>query len=138
MTNSVIMRFWQKKLRLLTLAHAQRMVIVVIGRPRRATGPRLPPRSSRLDLGWVCRDAVGRSIVVCPHVFSRTVAAVDTKRGYVGMCNGRSVQQESGVAFIQDLRRGPKIIYSCYTRCVLIRDRHPIAWNGIAHLAETY
>ena len=32
------------------------------------------------------------------HVFSRTVAAVDTKRGYVGMCNGRLVQEESGAA----------------------------------------
>ena len=47
---------------------------------------------------------VGRlvNLLVCdfvsPHVFSRTVAAVDTKRGYVGMCNGRSVQQESGAA----------------------------------------
>ena len=30
--------------------------------------------------------------------FSRTVAAVDTKRGYVGMCNGRSAQQESGTS----------------------------------------
>ena len=39
---------------------------------------------------------VGRS--VCPHVFSRTMAAVDTKRGYVGMFNGRSAQQESRVA----------------------------------------
>ena len=39
---------------------------------------------------------VGRS--VCPHVFSRTVAAIDTKRGYVGICNGRSAQQESGAA----------------------------------------
>ena len=29
----------------------------------------------------------------------RSVAlSVDTKRGYVGMCNGRSAQQESGVA----------------------------------------
>ena len=35
---------------------------------------------------------------VCPHVFSRTVAAVDTKRRYVDMCNGRSAQQESGAA----------------------------------------
>ena len=35
---------------------------------------------------------------VCPHVFSRTVAVVDTKRGYLGMCSGRSAQQESGVA----------------------------------------
>ena len=32
---------------------------------------------------------------VC-HVFSRTVAVVDTKRGYVSMYNGRSAQQESG------------------------------------------
>ena len=42
--------------------------------------------------------SVGRSVCVCicSHVFSRTVAAVDTKRGYVGMCNGRSAQQESG------------------------------------------
>ena len=32
---------------------------------------------------------------VCPHVFSQTVAVVDTKRGYVGMCNRRSAQQES-------------------------------------------
>ena len=49
----------------------------------------------------VCRSvgrSVGRSVCVCicSHVFSRTVAAVDTKRGYVGMCNGRSAQQESG------------------------------------------
>ena len=37
---------------------------------------------------------VSRSVgeCVCPHVFSRTVAVVDTKRGYVGMCNGRSAQ----------------------------------------------
>ena len=36
---------------------------------------------------------------VSPHVFSLTVAAVDAKkRGYVGMCNGRSAQQESGAA----------------------------------------
>ena len=44
--------------------------------------------------------SVGRSVglCLCSHVFSRTVAAVDTKRGYVGMCNGRSAQQESGAA----------------------------------------
>ena len=59
----------------LTRAHAQRGVIVV-------------------SLS-VCRS-VGRS--VCPHVISRIVAVVDTKRGYVGMCNWRSAQQESGVA----------------------------------------
>ena len=39
---------------------------------------------------------VGQS--VCPHVFSRTEAVVDTKHGYVGMCNGRSAQRESGAA----------------------------------------
>ena len=45
---------------------------------------------------WSTRYCVvGRFV---PHVFSRTVAAVDTKRGYVGMCNGRSAQQESGAA----------------------------------------
>ena len=31
-------------------------------------------------------------------MFSQTVAVVDTKLGYVGMCNGRSAQQESGAA----------------------------------------
>ena len=35
------------------------------------------------------------------------------------------------------LRRGPKIIYSCYTRCALIRDRRPTAWDGFARPAET-
>ena len=53
----------------------------------------------------------GRSVClsVCSHVFSRTVAAVDTKRGCVGTYNGRSVQQESGVALSKI------IIYSYYT-----------------------
>ena len=75
---------------------------------------------------------------VCTHVFSRTVAAVDTKRGYVGMCNGRSAQQESGA------RRCPrtaclkrKKLYSYYTRCALIRDRQPTAWDGFARPAQT-
>ena len=57
-------------------AHAQRRVIVV-GR----------------SVGQSVGLSVGLS--VCPHVFSRTVAVEDTKRGYVGMCNGRSAQQES-------------------------------------------
>ena len=35
------------------------------------------------------------------------------------------------------LRRGPKIIYSYYTRCALIRDRKPTAWDGFARPAET-
>ena len=63
----------------LTLAvHAQRRVIVVC------------------RVGQSVGRLVGRSL--CTHVFSRTVAAVDTKRGYVGMCNGRSAQQESGTS----------------------------------------
>ena len=35
------------------------------------------------------------------------------------------------------LRRGPKIIYSYYTRCALITDRQPTAWDGFARPAET-
>ena len=34
------------------------------------------------------------------------------------------------------LRRGPKIIYSYYTRCALIRDRQPTAWDDFARSAE--
>ena len=55
-----------------------------------------------------CSRLVGRSVgwLICwfvggfvsPHVLSQTVAAVDTERGYVGMCNRRSAQQESGAA----------------------------------------
>ena len=56
--------------------------------------PRARMRSERL------LQLVGQSVGLwfCPHVFSRTVATVDTKRGYVGMCNGRSAQQRSGAA----------------------------------------
>ena len=45
--------------------------------------------------GSVCRSVC---VSVCSHVFSLTVGAVDTKRGYVCMCNGRLAQQESGAA----------------------------------------
>ena len=34
------------------------------------------------------------------------------------------------------LRRGPKIIYSYYTRCALNRDRQPTAWDDFARPAE--
>ena len=64
-------------------AHAQRRVIVV-------------GRCFCLSVGRSVGVSVG--LCLCSHVFSRTVAAVDTKRGYVGMCNGRSAQQESGAA----------------------------------------
>ena len=43
----------------------------------------------------VCRSV---ALSVCRNVFSRTVAMVGSKRGYVGMCNRRSAQQESGAA----------------------------------------
>ena len=61
-----------------------------------------------------------------------------TKHEYVGMCNGRSAQQESGAALSKNgmFRRGPKIIKSYYTSCALIRDRQPTAWDGFAHPAE--
>ena len=47
-----------------------------------------------------CSRSVGLPVCVsvCSHVFSRTVAAVDTKRRCVGTCNGRSAQQESGAS----------------------------------------
>ena len=35
------------------------------------------------------------------------------------------------------LRQGSKIIYSYYTRCALIRDCEPTAWDGFARPAET-
>ena len=50
-------------------------------------------------------QSVGRFVgtgFVSPRVFSRTVAAIDTKRGYLGMCNGRSAQQESGAALSEN------------------------------------
>ena len=36
------------------------------------------------------------SVSTLSHVFSRTVAVVDTKHGYVGKYNGRSAKQEPG------------------------------------------
>ena len=48
--------------------------------------------------GYCSRSGRSVGLSLCTHVFSRTVAAVHTKRGYVGMCNGRSAQQESGTS----------------------------------------
>ena len=66
-------------------------------------------RSEGLPVIVVGRSAIGtRSVGLClslrfPRFLSnRTVAAVDTKLGYVGMCNGRSAQYIrvwSGVEF---------------------------------------
>ena len=47
-------------------------------------------------VGWFVSFSLRLSVAT--HVFSRSMAAVDTKRGCVGMCNGRSAQQESGAA----------------------------------------
>ena len=82
-----------------------------------------------------CSRSVG--LCLCSHVFSRTVVAVDTKRGYVGMCIGHSKSVERRCPRTACLRRGPKIIYSYYTRCALIRDRQPTAWDGFARPTET-
>ena len=67
------------------------------------------------------------------------MAAVDAKRGYVGMCNGRSAEQESRAALSKNSMftgGGAKIIYSYYTRCALIRDRQPTTWDDFARPAE--
>ena len=49
-----------------------------------------------LSVGRLVGRLVGLS--VCLHFFSRITAVVDTKLGYVVMCNGRSAQQESGAS----------------------------------------
>ena len=59
--------------------------------------------------------SVGRS--VCRFVglsASRTVAAVDTKRGYVGMCNGYSAVW-SGVVQEQHVYGGGQKLYTAIT-----------------------
>ena len=74
------------------------------------------------------------------------MAAVDAKRGYVGMCNGRSAQQESGAALSKNSMftagGGPKIIYSYYTRCALIRDQRALGtarvWSGLVQEQHVY
>ena len=53
--------------------------------------------------GLLLSVCVSLSLSVCLSIclsarFPKTVAVVDTKRGYMGMCNGRSAQQESGAA----------------------------------------
>ena len=90
--------------------------------------------------------SVGRSVClcVCVYLFPRFLSNRGCCRyqtwicGYVGMCNGRSViQEQRGYQRTACLRRGPKIIYSYYTRCALIRDHRPTAWDGFASPAET-
>ena len=71
--------------------------------------------------------------------FSRIVAAVDTKRGYVDICAmdawySKSLDRRRPKTAC--LRRGRKIIYSYYTRCALIRDRQPTSWDNFARPAK--
>ena len=53
------------------------------------------------------------------------------------MCDRHSKSLEWCCPITACLRRGPKILYSYYTRCALIRDCQPTAWDGFAHPAET-
>ena len=58
------------------------------------------------SVGWLICDFVS------PHVFSLTVAAVDAKRGYVGMCNGRSAHRVwSGIVQEQHVYGGGQKLY---------------------------
>ena len=67
------------------------------------------------------------------------MAAVDTKRGYMGMCNGCSAQQESGAALSKEqyVYGGGQILYTAImpARCALIRDRQPTAWDDFVRPA---
>ena len=49
-----------------------------------------------------CARGLSIRVYLCNYwtVFSRTLAVVDTKRGYVGRYNKRSAQQESGAALL--------------------------------------
>ena len=48
------------------------------------------------------RDCRSVRLSVCRNVFSRTVAMVGTKHGYVGRYKERYTQQESGAALSKD------------------------------------
>ena len=80
---------------------------------------------------------VGRSVCRSVRTFFLSVAAVDTKRGYVGImyvhATGarHSKSLERHCARTACLRWGLKIMYSYYTRCALIRDHQPTAWDGL-------
>ena len=89
------------------------------------------------SVGGVCRLVCWS---VCPsvlmHVFSPTVAAVDTKRGNVGMCNGRSASKSTSLERCRPrtacLRRGPKIIIQ-----LVYIPPDCMGWLGFTHPAET-
>ena len=88
--------------------------------------------------------SVGRlvNLLVCdfvsPHVFSRTVAAVvpnvDMWVCATGARHSKSLERRCPRTAC--LRRGPKITYSYYTRCALIKDHQPTAWDDFARTGE--
>ena len=64
--------------------------------------------------------------------FARACAA----KGYCSRSLG-TVRVWSGVVQEQHVYGGDLKLYSYYTRCALIRDRRPTAWDGFARPAET-
>ena len=56
--------------------------------------------------------------------------------GYVQRALGTARVWSGVVQRTACLRQGPKIVYSYYTRCALIRDRQPTAWDDFARPAE--
>ena len=52
------------------------------------------PRARAYALRRVIVVGLSVGLSVCPYVFFQTMAVIDTKCGYVGMCNGRSAQQK--------------------------------------------
>ena len=69
----------------------------------------MPAQRKVIVVGLLVGLLVGRLSVsrlvsrsVYPHVFSQTVSVVDTKRGYVGLCNGCSAQQEFGAVLLKN------------------------------------
>ena len=63
-----------------------------------------------------CSRSVGRSVGLSVGLSARFLSnhgcCIDTKRGYVGMYNGRSAQQESGVVQEQHVYGGGLKLYT--------------------------
>ena len=80
---------------------------------------------------WLVGRSVGRLVGLSARFLSnRGCGRYQTWIcGYVQLAIG-TARVWSGVV------RGPKIIYSYYTRCTLIRDWQLTAWDGFAHPAE--
>ena len=72
---------------------------------------------------------------VSPHVFSPTVAAVDTKRGYI--CG--YVQRALGTARVWSgvVQNSLFTVWGYINYMCAIRDHQPTAWDGFTRPAET-